>query len=79
MAGKKRTGHLCGTSEAADITGYSRRHIALMAQRGEIWSQKMGTHFLMVDADEVARVAKERDLLRASGQLSGKPRGAKSA
>ncbi len=71
---------LCGTAEAADIYGCSQRHLRLMADRGEIWSQKISARSLLVDADEVARLAKERDGLRRAGKLCGRrPAGRKSA
>lgn len=71
---------LCGTAEAARIYGCSQRHLRLMADRKEIWSEKISARSLVVDADEVANLAKERDGLRRAGKLCGRrPSGRKSA
>lgn len=71
---------LCGTAEAARIYGCSQRHLRLMADRGEIWSEKISSRSLLVDADEVARLAREKDDLRKAGKLCGRrPSGLKSA
>jgi hypothetical protein len=71
---------LCGTAEAARIYGCSQRHLRLMADRKEIWSEKISVRSLVVDADEVARLARERDDLRRAGKLCGRrPSGRKSA
>jgi hypothetical protein len=51
-----------------------------MADRKEIWSEKISVRSLVVDADEVARLARERDDLRRAGKLCGRrPSGRKSA
>lgn len=72
--------NLCGTAEAAEIYGCSQRHIRLMADRQEIWSEKVSERVLLVDADEVERLARERDKLRAAGKLCGRrPSGRKTA
>lgn len=71
---------LCGTAEAARIYGCSQRHLRLMADRKEIWSEKISARSLVVDADEVANLARERDGLRRAGKLCGRrPSGRKSA
>lgn len=44
-----------------------------MAGRGEIWSEKISTRSLVVDAEEVARLARDRDQLRKAGKLCGRP------
>lgn len=43
-----------------------------MADRGEIWSQKVSTRSMLVDADEIERLAGERDGLRRQGKLRGR-------
>ncbi len=63
---------LCGTAEAADIYGCSQRHVRLMADRGEIWSQKVSSRSMLVDADEIERLAGERGGLRRQGKLRGR-------
>lgn len=71
---------LCGTDEAADLSGYTVSHIRGMAQRGEIWCQRISDRVYVYDADEIERLAKERDKLRAAGKLCGRrPRGRKTA
>jgi predicted nucleic acid-binding protein len=71
---------LCGTAEAADIYGCSQRHIRLMADRREIWSEKLSERVLVVDADEIERLAKDREDLRKAGKLCGRrPGGRRSA
>lgn len=71
---------LCGTAEAADLYGCSQRHVRKMADRGEIWSQKISTRSMVLDADEVERLAVERNKLRRIGKLCGRrPGGRKSA
>jgi predicted nucleic acid-binding protein len=51
-----------------------------MADRGEIWSKKLSERVLVVDADEIERLAKDREELRKAGKLCGRrPSGRKSA
>lgn len=71
---------LCGTDEAAEISGYTVSHIRGMATRGEIWSKRISERVYVYDADEIAKLAKERDKLRAAGKLCGRrPSGSRSA
>jgi hypothetical protein len=63
---------LCGTAEAASIYGCTQRHVRLMADRGEIWSQKVSSRSMLVDADEIGRIARQRDNLRRQGKLCGR-------
>lgn len=71
---------LCGTDEAADIYGCRVSHIRGMASRGEIWSERISDRAYVYDADEIARLAKEREKLRKAGKLCGRrPGGRKSA
>lgn len=80
MAVRLPSKNLCGTREAAELYGCSQRHIRLMADREEIWSRKLSERSLVVDADEIRRLAAERDRLRAAGKLCGRrPSGRKSA
>ncbi len=72
--------NLCGTAEAADLYGCSQRHIRTLADRNEIWSKKVSERVLLVDADEIRRLAVEKDRLRKAGKLCGRrPSGRKSA
>jgi hypothetical protein len=43
-----------------------------MAERGLIWSQKVSSRSMLVDADEIERLAKERAQLRRAGKLGGR-------
>lgn len=80
MAVKLPPKNLCGTREAADIYGCSQRHIRLMADRQEIWSRKVSERVIVVDADEIRRLAAERERQRAAGKLCGRrPAGRKTA
>lgn len=63
---------LCGTAEAASIYGCSIRNLRAMAERGLIWSQKVSSRSMLVDADEIERLAKERAQLRRAGKLGGR-------
>jgi len=63
---------LCGTAEAAGIYGCSQRHVRLMVRRQQIWSLKIGPRAMLVDAEEIKRLASERDLLRRQGKLRGR-------
>jgi hypothetical protein len=63
---------LCGTGEAADLYGCSVSHIRGMAVRGEIWTQGLGPRSWLYDADEIARLASEREKLRQAGKLRGR-------
>lgn len=76
IATKRR---VCGTKEAAQIYGCSQRHMRLMADRGEIWSEKISPRSVVVDADEVARLARERDDLRRAGKLCGRRPGSQKS
>lgn len=71
---------LCGTAEAADIYGCRESHIRGMAIRGEIWSEQVSARTFVYDADEVGRLAIERQQLRKAGKLCGRrPGGRQSA
>ena len=63
---------LCGTAEAADIYGCSQRHVRLMVRKQQIWSLKIGPRAMLVDAEEIQRLAAERDNLRRQGKLCGR-------
>ena len=72
--------NLCGTAEAAGIYGCRVSHIRGMASRGEIWCQRISDRTFVYDADEIARLAAERNKLRKAGKLCGRrPNGRKSA
>lgn len=72
--------NLCGTIEAADIYGCSRRHIRTLAERGEIWYEQISDRIFVYDADQIRRLAREKDALRKAGKLCGRrPAGRKSA
>lgn len=72
--------NLCGTAEAAEIYGCRVSHIRGMATRGEIWSEQVSERTFVYDADEISRLAAERDRLRSQGKLCGRrPSGRKSA
>lgn len=70
---------VCGTAEASALYGCSQRHIRLMALRNEIWSQKISSRSLLVDADEIERLAKTRDSLRSQGKLCGRRPGSRKS
>jgi hypothetical protein len=71
---------VCGTEEAAEIYGCGVSHIRGMASRGEIWSEQLSARFFVYDADEIERLAKERQQLRKAGKLCGRrPNGRKTA
>jgi hypothetical protein len=63
---------LCGTAEAADIYGCRQPHIRLMVRKGQIWSLKIGPRAVLVDADEIEQLARDRDSLRQQGKLRGR-------
>jgi hypothetical protein len=72
--------NLCGTVEAAQLYGCSRRHIRTLAEHGEIWSEQISDRIFVYDADEIRRLAREKDDLRKAGRLCGRrPAGRKSA
>jgi hypothetical protein len=50
-----------------------------MALRNEIWSQKISSRSLLVDADEIERLAKTRDSLRSQGKLCGRRPGSRKS
>lgn len=71
---------LCGTGEAAEIYGCTVSHVRGMACRGEIWCERISDRMYVYDADELQRLADERDRLRRAGKLCGRrPRGSQSA
>ena len=71
---KKR---LCVTTEAAKIYGCSPQNMWAMAQRRQVWSQVVGAKTIVFDADEIQRLAKEREQLRRAGKLGGRRPGSK--
>lgn len=71
---------LCGTEEAAELYGCTVSHVRGMAQRNEIWSERISDRVYVYDADEIQRLARDRDKLRAQGKLCGRrPVGRKTA
>ena len=71
---------LVGTDEAAQVYGCTVSHVRGMAGRGEIWSRRISGRVYVYDADELKRLARERDRLRAAGKLCGRrPRGRHTA
>lgn len=72
--------NLCGTIEAAQLYGCSRRHIRTLAEHNEIWSEQISDRIFVYDADEIRRLARQKDDLRKAGRLCGRrPAGRKSA
>jgi hypothetical protein len=72
--------NLCGTIEASTLYGCSRRHIRTLAERGEIWSEQISDRIFVYDADEIRRLAAQKNALRRAGKLCGRrPSGLKSA
>jgi len=69
--------NLCGTDEAAKIYGCSTTNIRIMAARGQIWSEEISDRVYVYDADEIGRLASERETLRQSGKLGGRRPGGK--
>jgi hypothetical protein len=64
--------NLCGTCEAAEIYGCGENHIRGMALRGEIWCKQISSRSFVYDADEIRRLAAEREQLRKAGKLGGR-------
>ena len=64
---------LCGTVEAAKIYGCTVAHIRRMAVRHEIWSEKISDRSFVYDADEIRRLAADRERMRDAGKLRGRP------
>lgn len=72
--------NLCGTIEAAELYGCSRRHVRTLAERGEIWSEQISDRIFVYDADEIRRLAAQKNKLRLAGKLCGRrPSGRKTA
>ena len=44
----------------------------MMIRKGQIWSEQIGLAAIVVDADEIKRLAKEREELRRAGKLCGR-------
>lgn len=64
--------NVCGTAEAAKIYGCGENHIRGMASRGEIWCKQISSRSFVYDADEIRRLAAEREQLRKAGKLGGR-------
>ena len=64
--------NLCGTAEAAEIYGCGENHIRGMALRKEIWSKQISSRSFVYDADEIKRLAAEREQMRKAGKLGGR-------
>lgn len=63
---------LGGTTEAAKAYGCSPQNMWLMAQRGQVWSERLSAKSLLFDLDEIERLARERTQLRKAGKLGGR-------
>lgn len=71
---------VCSTKEAANIYGCTQRHIRTMAERKEIWFRKIGERAIVVDPDQIRKLAAEKADMRRAGKLGGRrPGGRKSA
>ena len=71
--------NLCGTAEAAKIYGCGENHIRGMALRNEIWCKQISSRSFVYDADEIRRLAAEREQLRKAGKLCGRRPGSASS
>ena len=71
--------NLCGTEEAAKIYGCSMTNIRIMAARDQIWSKEISDRVYVYDAEEIRRLADEREKLRESGKLGGRRPGGKQS
>lgn len=58
--------------EAAQIYGCGENHIRGMALRNEIWCKQISSRSFVYDADEIRRLAAERQQLRKAGKLGGR-------
>jgi hypothetical protein len=65
--------NLCGTIEASELYGCSRRHIRTLAEHGEIWCEQISDRIFVYDADEIRQLASEKNALRKAGKLCGRP------
>ncbi len=70
---------LCGTAEAARIYGCSQRHLRKLADHGEIWSERISSRTILYDADEIDRLAHQREKLRQAGKLCGRRPGGRAS
>jgi Ni,Fe-hydrogenase III large subunit len=64
---------ICSCRKAAEHLGVTMAHVRQMALRGRIWSERVADKAVVLDEDEVKRLAKVRAAARAAGILAGRP------
>lgn len=65
----KRT--LISCREAAEILGCTMGRIRQMARKSQLWSSRLGARSLVLDRDEVKRLATLRQKARDAGAMPG--------
>jgi len=53
-------------AQASEASGYSKRHIARLAESGAVGSRRIGERVLLIDADSLTRYAEDMKALGTS-------------
>lgn len=64
---------VCSMREAAELLGVTRGRVHQLVTAGRVWSEHVTPTALVLDRDEIARLAKERNAARAAGRMPGPP------
>jgi hypothetical protein len=64
---------LCSCREAADILGVTPGRVRQLAGAGEIWSEHLTPTAVVLDRNQITRIARERAKRRAQGPVMGRP------
>ena len=67
--------NVCSCREAAKALGCSMGRVRQLVMEKRVWSERVTETAMVLDRDEIARLAKERDAARAAGKLRGTPPG----
>jgi len=71
LAGKR----LCTTRDAAQRIGCQMSYVRRLASQGILWSWRLSSRMLLLDADDVEAYARAAADRRASGHTPGPPPG----
>ena len=66
---------VCSCREAAKLLGCTMGRVRQLVVRKKVWSEHVTERALVLDREEIARLAKNMATARATGKLRGTPPG----
>ena len=62
---------VCSCREAAKLLGVTTGRVRQLVMEKRVWSEHVTEFALVLDRDEIVRLAKERNAARAAGHMPG--------